>query len=74
MTTLAEKKYSQWEKYFKYLTYNYENSSQMHSALRVFYQISHIHSTDFSAVANIDLFPGTQNIFLCSVSGILNLL
>lgn len=46
----------------------------MHSALRDFYQISPIHSTDFSAVANIDLFPGTQSMFLCSVSGILNLL
>lgn len=40
----------------------------------VFYQISHIHSTDSSAVANIDLFPGKQSIFLCSVPGILNLL
>lgn len=44
----------------------------MHSALRIFYQVSHIHLTDFSAVANIDLFPGTQSMFLCSVSGILN--
>lgn len=75
MATGAEKKpLVCGKKYFQYLIYNYENSYQMHSALRVFYQISRMRSTDFSAVANIDLFPGTQSMFLCSVSGILNLL
>lgn len=64
MTRGAEKKYlASGKKYFQYLIYNDDNASQMHSALKDFYQISHIHSTDFSAVANIDFFPGKQSIF-----------
>lgn len=47
----------------------------MHCDLSLFKKINYIYSTDYYAVANIDLFPGIKSISPCSaVSGVSSLL